>query len=73
MDDKDSRHLAYFKRLDDSSDSIEPVNLKNEVMKSSSPRTALHHDPFIVVSDDVTPLDAMAIFKLDDLLDRNKS
>ena len=73
MDDKDRKYLDYFKRLDDSSDSIEPVNLKSEVMKSSSPRTALHHDPFIVVPDDDVPFDAMTILNIVELLDDRKS
>ena len=62
--DKDSRHLDYFLRLDCSSDSYELVILTDASDEKHSSRNALHHVPITVVPDDDSPLDAMTILNL---------
>ena len=67
--DKDSRHLHYFKRLDDPSEFYESIVFKStsdedyfiQPMNSSSPRSAVHLVPIEVVPDDDVPFDAMTI------------
>ena len=74
MDDKDRKYLDYFKRLDDSSDSNEPVVFKSISNEEYFLHPAALHEPITVApDDDDVPFDAMAILNIAELLDDRKS
>ena len=73
MDDKDRKYLDYFKRLDDSSDSNEPVVFKTTCNEDYFLQPAALHKPITVAPDDDVPFDAMAILNIAELLDDRKS